>query len=260
MSFKAENLTVEFVTGDSVMTALGGVDVTIERGEFVALLGPSGCGKSTLLMCMGGLTEPTSGQVRFDGDPVEEPDPHRAAFVFQDYSLLPWKSALENVAFGQRLAGVPKAQRERRASELLEEMGLQNAAEKRPDQLSGGMQQRVALARALAMSPSVLLMDEPFGALDELTRRALGANVSQVLTEEAQTVVLVTHSIEEAVFWADRVLVMCASPGRIVQEVRIDVPRPRTEAFFTDPEFTEYRTELFKLISYVTPKLSDQLK
>lgn len=259
MTIQVKDLTVEFPSGPSMTTALGGVNVDIEHGEFVALLGPSGCGKSTLLMSMGGLTAPTGGEVLFDGVPVSKPDPDRAAFVFQDYSLLPWKSALDNVAFGQRLAGVGKAERTERARELLQTMGLEAAESKRPGQLSGGMQQRVALARALAMSPSALLMDEPFGALDEQTRRALGVSISGVLSREKQTVVLVTHSIEEAIFWADRVLVMCASPGRIVEEVTIDVPRPRREEFFTDERFAEYRSHLFNLIVSVTPKLSESV-
>lgn len=257
MTIQVRDLSVEYSSGNTTTRALVDVNVDIEQGEFVALLGPSGCGKSTLLMCMGGLTACTGGRVLFDGQPVSRPDPHRAAFVFQDYSLLPWKSAIDNVAFGQRLAGVAKAERTEQARELLRVMGLEAAASQRPDQLSGGMQQRVALARALAMSPSALLMDEPFGALDEQTRRALGVNISEVLSRKEQTVVLVTHSIEEAVFWADRVLVMCASPGRIVEEVIIDVPRPRRDDFFTDERFAAYRSQLFKLIASVTPRLSE---
>jgi NitT/TauT family transport system ATP-binding protein len=240
---------MSFLRDGKTIQALEDVSLDIAPGEFVALLGPSGCGKSTLLSCLGALRQPSHGSVSFDGVPITDPDPHRCAYVFQDYSLLPWATIVDNVAVGLRFAGVNRAERRSRASHLLEMMGLQSWAESRPGQLSGGMQQRVAVARALAMAPSVLLMDEPFGALDEQTRRSLGVSISQQLSDAQQTLVLVTHSLDEAIYWADRVLVMSARPGRIMASLAIPHPRPRRLEFIADPEFARLRTELFLLLT-----------
>lgn len=240
--------------GDNL--ALTDVDLTISEGETVALLGPSGCGKSTLLSILGGLLAPTSGTVSFGEDVISSPDPHRAAFVFQEYSLLPWKSARDNVAFGLQIDGRSSEERREVAERLLAMVGLGDRMDARPGQLSGGMQQRVAVARALAMSPRVMLMDEPFGALDEFTRRALGVSISGIFGKERKTTVLVTHSIDEAIYWADRVVVMSASPGRIVEDKRIEIDRPRSTDVFTEPRFAKIRAELFELVAKVTPDLS----
>lgn len=248
MHMSVEDVSVTFTRAGSTVDALKDVDLSLREGEFVALLGPSGCGKSTLLTCMGGLMAPTQGQIVVDGQAVASPDPRRAAFVFQDYSLLPWKNVLDNVGIGLRFAGVGKQERRERSQELLSMMGLAQWADSHPDRLSGGMQQRVAVARALAMSPSILLMDEPFGALDEQTRRALGESISMVLTQNKQTVVLVTHSLDEAIYWADRVIVMSARPGRIIAEVQVSRPRPRPLGFIAESDFAELRAQLFELL------------
>ena len=250
MQMSIEGVSVTFGSGtDSKVEALKDINLSINEGEFVALLGPSGCGKSTLLTSLGGLVAPTEGRIVVNGQVVEKPDPRRAAFVFQDYSLLPWKNIVDNVGIGLRFAGVNKAERRERSQELLEMMGLARWADSYPGQLSGGMQQRVAVARALAVSPSMLLMDEPFGALDEQTRRTLGENISTVLTENKQTVVLVTHSLDEAIYWADRVIVMSARPGRIIAEVVVERPRPRPIDFIAQEDFGKLRAELFQLLN-----------
>jgi len=233
--------------GDTV--ALQHVDLRVAEGEFVTLIGPSGCGKSTLLHALGGLLAPTSGQVAVDDKPVTAPDPWRAAFIFQDYSLLPWKTILDNAAIGLRFAGRSRAERQAKAMEMLELVGLANFAKAYPHELSGGMQQRVAVARAMAMEPELLLMDEPFGALDEQTRQKLGDQMSRILTQNGKGVVMVTHSLDEAIFWADRIVVMSPRPGRIIREIVVDRPRPRDLDFIASDEFGEIRQELFRLIS-----------
>jgi NitT/TauT family transport system ATP-binding protein len=182
------------------------------------------------------------------GSPVTQPDPHKAAFVFQDYSLLPWKTVIENVELGLVFAGARRAEARKTAEAKLEMVGLSEFAGSRPRHLSGGMQQRVAVARALAMEPAYLLMDEPFGALDEQTRRSLGADLGGRLTRGGQGVVLITHSLEEAIYWADRIIVLSARPGRILKEIRVHGDRPRPLEFMTTPEFTKIRAELFSLI------------
>ncbi len=250
MAITASDLGVTYRSrrrGDTV--ALQNVDLTVSKGEFVTLIGPSGCGKSTLLHTLGGLLAPTSGQVELDGRKVTGPDPWQAAFIFQDYSLLPWKSILDNAAIGLRFAGKPKAERDAKALEMLELVGLANVAKAYPHELSGGMQQRVAVARAMAMEPELLLMDEPFGALDEQTRQKLGQQMGQLLTKSDKGVVMVTHSLDEAIFWADRIVVMSPRPGHIIREIRVEQPRPRSLDFIASPEFGEIRQELFRLIS-----------
>jgi len=240
-------LTYERSKGEPV-TAIRDISLEIQPGEFVTLIGPSGCGKSTLLHCMGGMLRPSSGTVSVGGEVITGPKPSRAAFVFQDYSLFPWRSVGDNAATGLRFAGVGKAQRRARALEQLRLVGLDHVAESYPAELSGGMQQRVAVARALAMNPEIMLMDEPFGALDEQSRRRIGVEMSRVLTETGKTVVMVTHSLDEAIFWADRVLVMGTDPGRIVREFTVDTPRPRRLDFMTTPSFDGLRAELFGLL------------
>lgn len=249
MRMSINDVSVTFTRAGSSVEALKDINLSLHEGEFVALLGPSGCGKSTLLTCLGGLMSPTEGQIIVGDELVESPDPRRAAYVFQDYSLLPWKNVLDNVGIGLRFAGIGKQERRDRSQELLAMMGLSQWGNSHPNQLSGGMQQRVAVARALAMSPSILLMDEPFGALDEQTRRSLGASISTVLTENKQTVVLVTHSLDEAIYWADRVIVMSARPGRIIAEVQVRQPRPRPLDFIAQDNFARLRAQLFQLLN-----------
>jgi NitT/TauT family transport system ATP-binding protein len=249
MPLAAHDLVVKYQTKGAAVTALGGVDLTLGKGEAISLIGPSGCGKSTLLHCLGGLLAPTSGAIQFDGERFTKPDASRAAFVFQDYSLLPWKSAVENAAIGLKFAGVAKRERRAKAMANLELVGLADFAESYPHELSGGMQQRVAVARALAMEPGVMLMDEPFGALDEQTRRQLGYEMSRLLTENGKSLIMVTHSLDESIFWADRIIVMSARPGRIVREIVVDEPRPRDLGFIATEKFAHIRAELLQMLT-----------
>ncbi|MFI6348626.1 ABC transporter ATP-binding protein [Streptomyces sp. NPDC050560] len=251
MSLRAEGISITYESADGRRKrAVSDVDITIATGEFVSVIGPSGCGKSTLLHCVGGMLAPTAGRVTLDGAEVREPDPARAAFVFQDYSLYPWKSVLDNAAIGLRFAGVDRRTRRERAMRQLELVGLAEVAHSYPSELSGGMQQRVAVARALTMEPDILLMDEPFGALDEQSRRRLGVEMSRILTAAGKTVVMVTHSLDEAVYWADRVLVLSRGPGRVIQDIRVEGPRPRTLDFMTTPAFDAQRVRLFTLLEH----------
>jgi ABC-type nitrate/sulfonate/bicarbonate transport system ATPase subunit len=210
----------------SRLLALDGVDLRVARREILAVVGPNGCGKSTLLRVIGGLLVPDHGSVFAFEAPVAGPDP-RVGLVFQEPRLLPWRTVIENVSFPLELAGMPRARREARARASLDLIGMTAFATAFPDQLSGGMAQRVALARALAPEPEVLLLDEPFSALDAMTRERLDDDLLDLWRRTATTIVLVTHSISEAVFLADRVLVMSPRPGRIVADVAVPVPRPR---------------------------------
>ncbi|WP_226481599.1 ABC transporter ATP-binding protein [Natrinema amylolyticum] len=227
-----ENVSVAF----DDFTALADVDLRIEDGEFVTVVGPSGCGKTTLLRTIGGLQEPTTGRVRIDGRPP--PVAQAAAdvgFVFQQHALFPWKSALENVTFLRKLAG--DAPNEADARELLRSMGLEGFEDARPEALSGGMKQRVAIARALHLGADVLLMDEPFGELDEITRDELGVEIRDLWRRERKTIVFVTHSVPEAVFLADRCLVVCGQPGRIEARFDVELPDPRDADVFGSQSF-----------------------
>jgi NitT/TauT family transport system ATP-binding protein len=212
------------------LQALGGVDLEIPGGGIVALIGPNGCGKSTLLRVAAGLLEPGRGEVLLDGTRVTGPDP-RIGLVFQEPRLLPWRSAAANIMYPLELAGWPRERRERRLGELLEMTGLDAAAAAaRPAELSGGQRQRAALARSLALQPEVLLLDEPFSALDALTRERFDLELLALWERAAPTIVLVTHSIAEAIVVADRVVVMTPRPGRIAADIPVDLPRPRTLA------------------------------
>ena len=213
-------------------TVLGALDLEIASGEFLALLGPSGCGKSTLLRLIAGLDQPDAGKVGHDN-----PDA-ALAYVFQDASLMPWRSVLGNVALPLELGGCGRDEREARAAALLDTVGLSDASHRFPGELSGGMRMRVSLARALVTRPALLLLDEPFAALDELTRQYLDEHVQQLWLERGMTVVFVTHSISEAVFLADRVIVMSTAGGRLVRDFRVDLPRPRVAATRTGIDFT----------------------
>ena len=206
---------------------LDGFDLAVDRGEFVALLGPSGCGKSTVLGMIGGLVRPDSGTILIDGEPVTGPNPKKVALVFQDPGLFPWRTALDNVGFGLELLGVPSARRREIALGLLEPMGLKGFEAKYPRELSGGMRQRVAIARALALDTHILLMDEPFGALDEQTRLLMGEWLVWVRRRTERTIVFVTHSLHEAIALSDRIAVMTARPGSIKDVIEVPLPYPR---------------------------------
>src|SRR3989449_7450986 len=212
--------------------ALDGIDLTIARGEFVCLLGPAGCGKSTLLNAIAGFSLPASGEILAFGKPVQKPEPERA-MVFQEYALFPWMTVRENVAFGLRIRGDREARA--KADALLDKLDLRGFGDRFPKDLSGGMRQRVALARCLALDAPMLLMDEPFGALDALTRRSMQDELLRIWTELQQTIVFVTHGIEESLILADRVVVMTYRPGTVKKIIPVTLPRPRDE---TTPAFS----------------------
>ncbi|MBB3176920.1 ABC transporter ATP-binding protein [Variovorax sp. Sphag1AA] len=226
--------------------ALMPVDLTIGEGEFVTLLGPSGCGKSTLLKMVAGMLEPTDGRLKVFRKPVQqiESSGRRMAFVFQSPTLMPWASVRTNVRLPLDLAGVPRKEAEGRVSEALELVGLEKFASALPRALSGGMQMRVSIARGLVTQPDLLLMDEPFGALDEITRHKLDAELLDLWREKKLTVIFVTHSIHEAVFLSSRVVMMAARPGRVVEEFEIPEPYPRTADFMVSPQFSRYAKKL----------------
>jgi ABC-type nitrate/sulfonate/bicarbonate transport system ATPase subunit len=224
------DVAVSFHAGrDDRLVALDGIDLAIEPGEIVALIGPNGSGKSTLLRVIAGLLAPDRGAVAIDGQAVTGPDP-RVGLVFQEPRLLPWRTAAENVAYPLELAGMARGERSRRVADLLETVGLARAGAQLPSQLSGGMRQRAALARTLALEPRVLLLDEPFSALDELTRERLNLELLELAATTRTTMVVVTHSVQEAIFLADRVVVLSAGPGRVVADLPITLPRPRSLA------------------------------
>ncbi len=228
--------------------ALLDTSLDIARGELLALIGPSGCGKSTLLNVIGGLLEPSTGSVDVGAKRVNGPMPRDIAYVFQENALFPWNTVLDNIKLGMLFQGVPKAEHEDRARQSLKAVGLPEFANHYPGQLSGGMRQRAALARALSLDTPVLLMDEPFGALDEQTRMVLGEDLSILLSRTKKTIVFVTHSLGEAVFLADRVAVFSARPGRIKELISVDEPHPRKPEFVTAPKFTALRNRLYELL------------
>ena len=228
---------------DRVVHALDNVDLAIAPGEFVCLLGPSGCGKSTLLRMMAGLHRPSSGEIIIRAD---KPGTATTATVFQNYNVFPWKTILANVSFGLEMANIPRAQARTRALAWLARMGLQDFANAYPPSLSGGMLQRVSIARALAVEPEILLMDEPFAALDAQHRRIMQEELLLLWQEEQRTVVFVTHSIEEAILLGDRIVVMSARPGRIVDEFIVPFPRPRTPDIRTAPDFAALESRIWK--------------
>jgi NitT/TauT family transport system ATP-binding protein len=249
----AEGITVTFRSATRApVAALADFDVEVGRGEFVSLVGPSGCGKSTFLNVVLGLLEPDAGTVRVAGRPVDGPAPDRA-MVFQEFGLLPWRTAEANVELGLELRGVPGAARRRRARELIELVGLAGFERHYPHELSGGMKQRVGLARALATDPEILLMDEPFAALDAQTRDLMQAELLTIWERTRTTVLFVTHSIEEAAYLSDRVVVLSARPGRQKAEIGIGLPRPRDYEMRLTPEFNELKHAIWSA-------LKDELK
>jgi len=238
---KIAGLTKEF----GQTTALQGIDLEIAEGEFVSLIGPSGCGKSTLLRIIGDLIEPTSGTVAVNGKPARQARKDRDyGIVFQDPVLYDWRTVAKNVALPLEMARWPRQRRNERVQEMLELVELQGFENHRPWQLSGGMQQRVSIARALAFDPALLLMDEPFGALDEMTRERLNIELLNIWQASGSTIVFVTHSIAEAVFISTRVVVMSPRPGRISEVIPIDLPQPRTASTREEPRFFELVTRV----------------
>jgi len=243
-------MTAVTVTGVSKQfkggtTALQGIDLEIEQGEFVSLIGPSGCGKSTLLRVIGDLIEPSAGTVTVNGKAARQARrDHDYGIVFQDAVLYDWRTVAKNIALPLELAGWDRERRKERVDEMLDLVELRGFDEHYPWQLSGGMQQRVSIARALSFDPALLLMDEPFGALDEMTRERLNGELLRIWQASASTIVFVTHSIAEAVFLSTRVVVMSPRPGRISRMIPIDLPQPRTSATREEPRFFELATEV----------------
>jgi NitT/TauT family transport system ATP-binding protein len=245
-----QGVDVVYESRDASLNALSGIELSIERGEFVSIIGPSGCGKSTLLRLIGGLQQPTRGRVLVEGAPPRAAQRQKQiGFVFQDPSLLPWSTVIDNVRLPLQVNRRPAR---RQPEQLVQLVGLRDFQRYYPHQLSGGMQQRVALARALVTAPSLLLMDEPFGALDEITRSAMRYELLRIWSSEAaerpSTVVFVTHSIAEAVLLADRVVVISPQPGRVIDVLDIDLPRPRSEEIELESAFLSYTRHLRGLL------------
>ncbi|GAA2375054.1 ABC transporter ATP-binding protein [Catellatospora methionotrophica] len=238
-----------FTVGRERFTALDRVTLDIADNEFVTLVGPSGCGKTTLLNILAGLDHPTSGDALVGGEPVRGPGPGRGV-IFQQYALFPWLTVRGNVEFGLRTAGVGRRERRERAEHFIRLVGLEQFADALPKTLSGGMKQRCAIARAYAVNPSILLMDEPFGALDALTRVRLQEQLLDTWNAERRTVVFVTHDVDEAVFLANRVIVMAARPGRVFATVDVDLPHPRTEQIRLSPEFAALRNRVWQAVHH----------
>jgi NitT/TauT family transport system ATP-binding protein len=244
MKIQIAGVSKAFASDGRTAPALTGVDLEVAEREFVCLLGPSGCGKSTLLNIVAGFLAPTTGRVLVDGRPVAGPGADRGV-VFPEYVLFPWLTVTGNVEFGLRLRGAPADERQRTVARYLELVGLAAHAAKFPSQLSGGMKQRVAIARALANNPAIILMDEPFGALDAQTREVLQDELSRIQRVEHKTIVFVTHSIREAVYLADRIVVMTSAPGRIKQVFDVKLPEVRDRFA---PEFTRYESEITRVV------------
>ncbi|MGV6875308.1 ABC transporter ATP-binding protein [Pseudochelatococcus sp. B33] len=243
---QGQSITVDGLETDQI-NVLGGIDLKIRQGEFITLVGPSGSGKSVLLDIVGGLTTATSGSVEFDGTPIMKPVPD-TSYVFQQYALFPWRTTLANVEYALEVRGVPKQERRAIAREFLALFGLRDFEDRYPNQLSGGMQQRVAIARALATRPQVLLMDEPFAALDAQTREILQGELLRIWDEIKTTVIFVTHALDEAIYLADRVVVMTARPGRVKGVFDIDLPRPRDADVRASDAFNAYRQRVWEAL------------
>lgn len=243
MQIEVNNLSITFPQDQTEVNVLKDVSLGIEKGEFICLLGPSGCGKSTLLNAMAGFLKPTAGSICIDGEEVKKPSISYVT-IFQNYGLLPWRSVEKNVTLGLETKKVPKEEQKAIAQKYIELVGLKGSEKKKPKQLSGGMQQRVAIARALAVDPEILFMDEPFGALDAITRMKLQDDILRICRTTDKTIVFVTHDIEEAIYLADRVVIMDANPGRIKAIVNISLGKDRDR---TSEDFLRIRDKIFEI-------------
>ena len=243
------NVTKTFSSEEGEIKALENINLAVNATEFLCIIGPSGCGKTTLLRMIAGLDHPSSGEIILDGNEVKGPSPDRG-MVFQEFSLFPWRTVLKNVEFGLEILGVDG--RRKIAEQYLELVGLRDFKNCYPQELSGGMKQRVAIARALATEPAILLMDEPFGSVDAQTRNVLQEELLEIWKRTEKTILFVTHSVDEAVYLADRVAVMSARPGRIIQCMKIDIPRPRKR---TSVEANMIREKLLTLLSSEYPRI-----
>jgi ABC-type nitrate/sulfonate/bicarbonate transport system ATPase subunit len=241
------NVSKVYRTKEHEVLAIDEIDLKIKNKEFATILGPSGCGKSTLLRIVAGLAKPTWGVVRLDGNVIQGPGQDRG-MVFQSYTLFPWLTVKENIQFGLEISGVPRVEQEQVAQEFIEKVGLRGFEKAYPKGLSGGMKQRVAIARALANNPAILLLDEPFGALDAQTRSLMQEILTQVWEELHQTILFVTHDVEEAIFLSDRVFVMTARPGKIKAEIPVSLERPRNYEMKATESFLDLKKEALSLI------------
>src|SRR5258705_5457459 len=247
-AIKVSNVSQVFKTSTQDVVALSDISLEVKPGRFVVLVGPSGCGKSTLLMMMAGLRQQTAGTILINDAPIPQPDPNRVGVVFQEPSLFPWLTAEENVEFPLALRGVAKPERRAKAEDALKLVGLEGFGKRHPHELSGGMKQRVSIARGLVQDPPVLLMDEPFAALDEQTRMTMGDELLRIWAATGKTVVFVTHSLTEAVYLADEVMVMSPRPGRIVDHLQVSLPRPRTYEMMATDVFGRLRDRIWQQI------------
>jgi NitT/TauT family transport system ATP-binding protein len=244
----AQRVNKMYGGGNQAVQALADITFSVRDGEFVTIVGPSGCGKSTLLQILAGLVPASSGRVLIDGTPVSGPLPEKIGVMFQDHWLLPWKTAVENVEFPLALRKVALSVRRPRAMQLLDLVGLASHAQRYPGELSGGMKQRVAIARCLIQEPRVILMDEPFAALDEQTRTRMGNELLDIWEKTGRTVVFVTHGLTEAIYLADRVFVMGARPGRVIESFSVELPRPRHIEMIGSESFGRLRNRIWRLI------------
>jgi NitT/TauT family transport system ATP-binding protein len=247
-AIEVRNVGKVFRTSTQDVVALEDISIEVKPGHFVVLVGPSGCGKSTLLMMLAALLQQSSGTITINGAPILQPDPDRVGVVFQEASLFPWLTAEENVEFPLALRGVAKSERRAKAQDALQLVGLDGFGKRHPHELSGGMKQRVSIARGLVQDPPVLLMDEPFAALDEQTRMTMGDELLRIWAATGKTVVFVTHSLTEAVYLADEVIVMSARPGRIVDRLQVPLPRPRTYDMLSGDAFGSLRDRIWRHI------------
>lgn len=252
ISFQGVSKRFDTANG-TAFTALNNLDLDIEDGEFITVVGPSGCGKSTAMNIAAGLTTPSGGQVLVDNAPVKGPGPERGV-IFQQYALFPWLTVRDNVEFGLTISGRSKVERRKIADHFIDLVGLKDFADALPKTLSGGMKQRCAIARAYAVNPKILLMDEPFGALDALTRVQLQNQLLSMWSKERRTVMFITHDVDEAVFLASRVVVMAARPGRMREIIEVTLPYPRTEEIRLSPEFAELRNRVWRAVYHPAPQ------
>ena len=240
-----QDLRVVYRTDDSETVAVDNFTLDVKKGDLVSIVGPSGCGKTTILRCIAGLLQPTSGKIYIGQNECTGPGSDRG-MVFQDFALFPWRTVRQNVEFGLEVAGVPKEEREERAMRYIKAVGLERFADSRIHELSGGMKQRVGIARAMVMHPAVILMDEPFGALDAQTRNIMQEQLVRILQHSERTIMFVTHSVDEALYLSDKVVLLSRRPSRIHQVIDVPWPRPRDRA---DPEFTALRREILDYLA-----------
>ena len=256
---EVRDLVKTFRRGTRAVTAIDRFSLTVKTGEFVAIVGPSGCGKSTFLHILGGFESHQGGTMLLEGAPVKGPGPDRG-MLFQEFALYPWRSVIGNVGWALEVQGMPKAKRLETAEKYLKLVGLSAFRDAYPAELSGGMKQRVALARVLAFEPRILLMDEPFGALDAQTRELMQEELTAIWQQTRNTVLFVTHDIDEAIYLADRVAVFTARPGRLKDEIKIELPRPRSIEIKKSPEYNEYRARVWDSLRAEVLKAREEFK